>query len=406
MRQEKVNECMKEKVLVICSRRPYPLKSGLEINIYQYIKFFSQLYAVDVIYISDNKEQPDELNHICNSVVAFRREKKFEKLRTLFFFVFKGMPLQVGQIYYTKLQEYINEHGREYKFAFGAHIKVASYIMNLHIFNKNIKIFFDGIDSIALQSYNAYMVTKGWKKAAYWIEYKKMLQYEKQVYETIENTILISQRDRDYILNEVKAKCNPKIIYNYTLDLGYIDGVKKDECSICFMGKMDYSPNIEAVMYFVKNIYSVIKEKYKDLKLYIIGGNAGKVITKLNEIEGISVLGFVDNPAYYLQKSTLVIAPMRSGSGLQNKIVQAMYLECAVITSEIGADGLAGLNGDELVVYHSDADFIGKLLYYLSERAFDERAEIGKRARSYIDKTYSYEAVTKQIANVFCEGKV
>jgi len=118
---------------------------------------------------------------------------------------------------------------------------------------------------------------------------------------------------------------------------------------------MDYAPNVAAVTYFVERIYGNIKQKITDVSFHILGGHVCDSIKKFDGNNGIVVHGFVNDAAYYLQRSTVVIAPMRSGAGLQNKIIQAMYLGCTVITSELGADGLADLVGNEIVIYMDDA---------------------------------------------------
>lgn len=388
---------MMEKVLMICYRRPYPLKSGAEVRMFQYIEILSKYYSVDVVYISDTKNEKDVLNDICEHVIVFQEHKKTKNIRAIMNYLFHGMPLQVGQLYYKKLDKRLKEYCKDYKCIICFHIKMAPYIMSLSEIEKDEKLYFDGTDTISLQSYNSYVVNKGWKKLAYWIEYKRMLKYEKKVYETIDNTILISERDKRYIIDKVNAICNPRIIFNYAVDLGYKENVHKEKRSIIFMGKMDYSPNVEAVTYFIENIYEEIRKKYNDIRFHIIGGHVPEEIRKYDGKNAIYVHGFVDDAASFLQKSTVVIAPMRSGSGLQNKIIQAMYLGCTVITSEIAADGLVGLSGKELIIYKDDKDFVDKLIYFLRSDSINVREQLGNNARNYIDRYYSYEAVRKQI---------
>lgn len=390
-----------KRILMMCYKRPYPLKSGAEIRMFQYIEMLSKYYQIDVVYISETKDEKDMLNNICNHIVVFQRHKLTENMRALINYLFRNMPLQVGQLYYKKLDKWLQKCRKEYEYIIFFHIKMASYIMNLSDVDKKEKIYFDGCDAITLQSYNSYIVNKGWKKIAYWVEYKRMLKYEKKIYETVSNTILISERDKSYVMNHVNAACNPKVISNYAIDLGYKENVNKEECSITFMGKMDYSPNVEAVIYFIENIYGKIKENYKHVQFHIIGGCVTDEIKKYNGKNSIYVHGFVNDAAFFLQKSTVVIAPMRSGAGLQNKIIQAMYLGCTVITSAIGADGLIGLSGKELVIYKNDEDFINKLIFLLRPDSNKERKLIENNARNYIYKYYSYEAIRKQILNLF-----
>lgn len=396
---------MEKRALILCYRRPYPLRSGAEVSMYQYIKILSEYCKVDVLYLSDQKEDKDKLNDVCNNVIVFGERRRTKYIRMIKNCILYKMPLQSGRMYLKEVQRWLNVHNKDYELILCMHIKMAPYIMKLALRGEISKkrLFFCGVDAISLQCQNACRVNKGWKKAAYMLEYKKMLSYEKKVYETMDNTIVISQRDRRYILEKVKAKCNPHIICNYAVDLGYQDKIEKEQCSICFMGRMDYNPNIAAVTYFVNIIYPKVKALYPTLRFHIIGGYATKQIESLSKINGITVHGFVENPAEYLQKSTVVIAPMRSGAGLQNKIIQAMYLGCTVITSEIGADGMVGLRGDELVVYHNDSELISRLIELLPEESAKRREEIGRNARYFIERNYSYDIVRSKIKEVFLD---
>ena len=390
-----------KKILMICYKRPYPLKSGAEVRMFQYIEILSEYYDVDVAYISESKAEIDKLNDMCKNIIEFRRHDVTENIRAIWNYIFHGMPLQVGQLYYKKYDKWLRKNFQEYEYIICFHIKMASYIMKLSVIDKKGRIYFDGTDAITLQLYNSYKVNKGWKRIIYWIEYKRMLKYERKVYETISNTILISERDKSYIINEMNAVCNPAVIYNYAIDLGYKEDVNKESCTVTFMGKMDYLPNIKAVTYFIENIYERIKKEYNNVEFHIIGGCVPEEICRYDGKDSIYVHGFVDDAASFLQKSTVVIAPMRSGAGLQNKIIQAMYLGCVVITSEIGADGLVNLSGRELIIYKNDQDFVNKLIAILGDTAINDREYISKNARNYIYKYYSYNVISEQIINMF-----
>jgi len=392
---------MKEKILIICYRRPYPLNTGAEVRMFQHIEILSEFYDIDVAYVSENEHENDYLNEICNNVIVIHKNKIKEYFRAVLFYMFCNMPLQIGQSYYKELNNWVIKHYKQYKFIMCEHIKTAPYIMNLSQTSKKDFLFFDGTDAVSLYLYNTCKLSKGIKKLVYGLEYKRMLKYEKKVYETIKNTILISERDKSYIINNVKAICNPATIFNYAIDLGYKPIVDEVKYSISFIGRMDYAPNVAAVTYFVERIYGNIKQKITDVSFHILGGHVCDSIKKFDGNNGIVVHGFVNDAAYYLQRSTVVIAPMRSGAGLQNKIIQAMYLGCTVITSELGADGLADLVGNEIVIYMDDADFINKLLFLLSDQAADYRKKIGQRAREYINRIYSYSAIRKQIIDLF-----
>lgn len=394
---------MKEKLLMVCYRAPYPLRSGSEIRMYQFVEILSNYYDIDLLYLKERAEgDMTPLYSRCRQVKSFEVSKPKRCIQAGWYYIARNWPLQLGYFFSAEMQQWIDKNITSYKNVLCMHVRTMSYLINIKgIFKKNINIYFDGIDAISLNYRNSYVASKGLRKLINKMEYKRMEQWERKVYSLVKNSVLISERDRDYIVNDLAASCDPHIVYNYAIDYGYEPDVKKESCTLAFMGKMNYQPNVDAVMNFVKKVYPSVKKRYPQLKFNIIGGNATPEIQKLEEIDGICVCGFVENPAELLMKATIVIAPMISGSGLQNKIVQAMYLSCMVMTTKIGADGLNEISGNEIVIADDEKDMVKKLLHYLKPEAQTERNTVGAEARKYIQQNYSYEAIEIQMKQVF-----
>lgn len=386
-------------ILIICYKRPYPILSGSEVRMFQFIKMLSEDNNVDIVFTSSQPEKDSGMvQGICRTAYIVKKSKN-NVLGMLFGFLFGGLPLQVGQGYSRRMNHIIKEHAHEYDYIIGSHIRTSQYLLNLNSNEFANKLFFDSTDSITLQSLNAYRVNHGWRKIAYYVEFKRLRKYEKKVFEEISKSSLISERDRNFIVESLGTKANPQIITNYAIDLGYKPDCKIVKDSLTFMGKMDYQPNRVAVLYFLQNIYPKLKEKKPSITFHVIGGNVPDDILKYNGVNGIEIHGFVEDAASFLQKSDIVIAPMRSGAGLQNKIVQAMLLGCTVITSDIGADGLDHVTEKEIVIYTNDDDFIDKVIFFLDEKNVRIKTEIGNAARKYVMDKYGYEAVKEKLIN-------
>lgn len=397
---------MKEKILILCYRRPYPVLFGGEIRLFQFIEMLAPYYDVDVLYLDESKDSADlsGLYEKTGQALAFRVSKIQRLFQAAFGYVFQNKPLQVGYFYSDQMQKWINEHAKDYQKILCMHVRTIEYALvakKKGVLLDNCKIFMDGIDAISMHYKHSYEVTTGIKKLINGMEYYRMKKYEKNAYEQVDESILISERDREYILNELKAQCDPKLVYNYAIDFGYKPEVKKDAYSLFFMGKMSYQPNVDAMKHFVTKIFDRLKKDYPQLQFYIAGGHATDEVIALQSHEGVHVVGFIDDPSVDMQKATIVVAPMISGSGLQNKIIQAMYLECTVVTTTIGADGLADVTGDEIIISEDDEALYNNLKLYLSADMSEKRADVGAKARQYIIDHYSYANVDMQLCDVF-----
>lgn len=170
---------------------------------------------------------------------------------------------------------------------------------------------------------------------------------------------------------------------------------KVNDC-IIFVGKMSYEPNIVAVTHFALNIFPKLKEKIPSLTFKIIGANPDIKVTKLERVEGVEVTGFVDTVDPYFMDSTIVVAPMLTGAGIQNKIIQAMSHACCVATSPIGAEGLQ-INDEEIAIYASDEEWINGILGLWDNPM--KRKIMGEKARKYVIGNLSKEIIASQFEN-------
>ena len=168
-----------------------------------------------------------------------------------------------------------------------------------------------------------------------------------------------------------------------------------NELELIFVGKMSYEPNVLAVTHFATMIFPRLREKFPQLSFTVVGSNPGKRVLGLAEIEGISVTGFVESLEPYFRQCAIVVAPMLSGAGIQNKIIQAMSYGCCVATSTIGAEGLT-INNKEIAIYNSDEEWIEGLERLLKDKEL--RREMGLRARDYVKINLSEEVISKQFS--------
>lgn len=379
---------MKKKLLLLSYRSPFPLVSGGKIRIFQTIEILSKFYTVDLVYVDEIKKEYQELNQYCNNVVRFSIGKMERIFNSIYHYLFSSMPLQGGYFYSGKMQKWIDRNIENYDTIYCIHIRTAAYVMKY----SEIYRIIDGVDAVSLNYYNKLKLESTCKRILYKLEYNRLCKYEEIVYSNFSKAILISDYDKSFLLN-MKIKKNIKVIPEYARDIGYNPSIHIKDLAIAFMGLMRYEPNVNAVIYFINEIYPAVKEKYPLLRFRIIGGEPTKKIRDLNNRDGVEVLGFVNDPALILQEAALIIAPMISGSGLQNKIIESMFLGKAVLTTKQGTFGLTKLTGNEIIVAEDTEEFIEKLIYYLDSKNRKELVEIGANARNYICNNYGYESV-------------
>ena len=163
--------------------------------------------------------------------------------------------------------------------------------------------------------------------------------------------------------------------------------------SIVFVGKMDYEPNVVAVTYFAHKIFPSLKQMNPNLKFIIVGIRPDGRVKKLSDLKDIIVTGYVESVISFYQSATIIVAPMLTGAGIQNKIIQAMAYGCCVVTTPIGAEGLM-INKGEIAIYDSDQKMINGIHVLLNNRR--KRIEMGDKARKYVIDHLSENIISKQ----------
>lgn len=384
---------MKSKILVLSSRFPYPPIGGDKIRIYNIIKLLSQGYKVDLLSISETKVNPNddiELKKLGINTINFVFNPYRYRINS-FLGIFTKLPLQTNHYYFSKVQEWINTNYKNYDLIFCFHIRTTEYVKYLPI-TKCV----DLVDAISLNYKRAQKYTSGIWGWIYKIETKRVLEYELKTVNSFDKALIVSQVDKDFLTqhgaNAVKIDVLPVAV-----DESYLNYQAKIEKNwFTFVGKMNTVANADAVAYFSYDIFPKIKEHLPETEFYIVGADPNKKVNSLAQLDGVHVTGRVDDHTQYILDSKVVVAPMRFGAGMQNKILEAMALGKAVVTTTIGAEGINGVNGKHFLIA-DNADSFANLCIDLY-RNKNLREEIGNNARQLIKENYTWNILGKKLS--------
>ena len=171
--------------------------------------------------------------------------------------------------------------------------------------------------------------------------------------------VIISEADKKYLKN-VGAKTDSISVIPVAVrdDIcEHKEDAGDDDLAICFLGKMSYQPNIDAVTWFSKYAFPALREKYQNLVFYIIGIEPTKEVLALNG-NGIVVTGFVENPYEIIKHCMAMVVPIRNGAGMQNKILESMVVGTPCVITSIAEEGLNGISGRDYIVANSGTQYV------------------------------------------------
>lgn len=335
---------MKKKLLFLASRIPYPLIGGDRIKNYHLIKILSKYFDLNLVIISNEELSKDGEDFLKEHTKSFKifKKNKFQFLFALAKSLFNKKPLQVNYYYFGDVQRYIDALEKENDVLFSTLVRTTEYIRK----SDKIKIF-DMADSIGLNYKASYKNVKSliWK-FIYLVEYKRLLSYEKLCIDSFDKTFMFNKNELEYF-NSKKTVFLPYSANNDEI-LSYIKTDRKFSNHVCFFGKMDYRPNIDAVVWFIENIIDRLDE---NIVFSVIGAKPVPLLKNLEKkYENLIITGFVEDPYEILKSSLCVVAPMQTGGGIQGKILETMALGTVNIVSSLAASPIGAEDGEEYIV--------------------------------------------------------
>ncbi len=171
------------------------------------------------------------------------------------------------------------------------------------------------------------------------------------------------------------------------------------EMNPCFIGSLDWIPNIEGLEWFLDKVWPDVAKENKDLFFHIAGRNAIKPVNY--QRENTVFHGEVDCARSWLSNYNIMIVPLLSGSGMRAKIIEAMALGMVVITTTIGLEGIPAEDGEHILIADNPEDF-NRVFTYLRNHP-EQIGRIGKNARNYAETNYNNILIASRLLDNYRE---
>ncbi|MFV4928788.1 glycosyltransferase family 4 protein [Lactobacillus delbrueckii] len=164
------------------------------------------------------------------------------------------------------------------------------------------------------------------------------------------------------------------------------------------VGKMSYQPNIEGVLWFYHNVWSIVKEKYPDGKLYIVGKDPVESLTEIDD-KSVVVTGTVDSVEPYYANSAVVAIPIFSGGGVKTKLIEAASYGLPIITTPSGVLGTNFTNEQQVIVTEDPVEFAQGIVAALDNDQHQQ--DLAKNAHELFVKEYTWSGICQQMSEFF-----
>jgi len=385
-----------KRILALAFRVPFPLTEGARIRIYHICNVLAKKYEVDLLAINEGmlpNGYRETLRKVFQRIVVYSFHSLRFKVNTIRGF-FARESLQTYYYHFKKVQQWVDTHSSEYDALFCFHMRMTRYLENIV---KKPKVI-DFIDATSINYREAQERARGMWRFIYPIENRRALTSELKILASFNKAFITSPFDKAY-LDENSGHPNDNLI---VIPNGIKEELlarnnrfqRKEEDWLVFLGKMDYAPNVDAVTYFAREIFPLVKQKC-DVKFYIVGTSPTKEVLELRKMDGVEVTGYVDDPYWYLERAHLVVAPLRFGAGSQYKILEAMALGKAVVTTSKGARGINGKDGEHCLIVDDPHDMAKTIILLCHDATL--RQYLGDNAQELVKKNYQWNVIGEKL---------
>lgn len=386
------------KIFVLLSRFPYPLEKGDKLRAYNQIKQLSAHHEIHLCALNDlrlNQQNVEALRPFCKTIHNIHLSK-VTIIWNIFCAFIRGKPLQVGYFYNSKSQRKIDKLIEDIKpdHIYCQLLRVAEYVRK-----KKITKTLDYQDVFSKGIERRIKTAPFYFRPLLKLEYKRLCKFEKMLFDDFDNKTIISYPDRELIPHPDRDKI---VVVTNGVDTDYFRPIEmQKKYDLVFTGNMSYPPNVNAAGLLAKEIFPLVHKKFPDLRLLITGASPCAKVLGLRQ-ENIEVTGWVDDIRKYYAASKIFIAPMMIGTGLQNKLLEAMAMKIPCVTSALANNALCAAVGREIMVGESPEDFAEIIIELLThQQNADELAENGYR---FVLNNFNWKSATAKLEEIITKS--
>ncbi len=387
------------KAIVIAGRVPWPIDDGWKLRTYNIIKGLVLLgVEIDlVVFVSDKSPLSNyqDLNNLVHSLELVPREKSYAVTDML-----KGLvvstPFTVLNYseagFKNRVRHLCTENS--YDMLLVEDIVMAEYARSLPVPIKFLDMH--NVESSLMYRY-ADNESSLPRKIYARITAGKLQKYEVRASRLYDSFFVCSENDRD-LLHEAGVSSLPVVIPNGIDPAAYERCGDVEPGAIVFVGSMDYHANVSGIVHFVREIFPLIVARLPEVRLYIVGKNPEREVAAL-AAENIIVTGMVDDVRPYLSRAAVVVVPLLVGGGTRLKILEAMAMGKAVVSTTIGCEGIAARSGETIYLEDAAESFAARVVELVRDQ--DAAGKIGRAAREFVIEQYDWSRITAKIMETY-----
>lgn len=388
------------RLFVLLSRIPYPLEKGDKLRAYNQLKELSKKNEIFLFALNDTSLHPQAINELKKYCKHIHIERLtgitifFNLLRSLF----STLPFQVGYFYNKRIKKRLVKKISTFKpdHIYCQLIRTSEYVKEI----KDIPKTLDYMDAFSKGIERRKKTEPFYIKPLFDLEYKRVLQYEEEIFSYFDHRTIISEQDKDAIHHTNKNSIH--VIPN-GVDFDFFKPlIKEKKFDLIFNGNMNYPPNIESAEFLAKKVMPLVHKTFPEVTLLLSGATPSTEVLKLQN-KYITVSGWVNDIRDNYASAKINIAPMLISIGMQNKLLEAMAMQLPCITSTLANNAIGAQNGNQIITANTPQEYSDQIVSLLKDPSKIE--QIAMNGYKFVIENFSWnkstEALEKLMNKVF-----
>ncbi|MBN1580895.1 MAG: glycosyltransferase [Anaerolineae bacterium] len=400
------------RILVLAPQLPYPPHQGTSLRNFNLVAGLSRRHHVHLLCFTTPESRLDQiqpLREVCESIDTVPQPARTtsQRLWTTLTSTLPDMAHRLASpAFDEKLRQSLTRHTFDIIEFEG--IEMIPYLRTVLECPKK------GSPHIIFDDHNAeYVLQKRvfesdivrpprWPGAVYsFIQWHKLVRYEAWACRQVDAVAAVSAQDAA-ALQRIVPDLDVAVVPN-GVDISLYESFVPDESflpphSLVFTGKMDFRPNVDAVLWFAQRVFPLVRERVPDAQFFIAGQRPHRRLDSIKTMPGITITGFVPEILPYIAGAAVYVIPLQSGGGTRLKVLEAMAMRQAIVSTSMGCDGYPLTSGREAILADDPAQFANNVVVLLHHP--ERRRALGEAAFQFAQQ-YDWANIVPQLEAIY-----
>lgn len=402
---------MSPRLLYLTPDLPFPPHQGAAIRTYSFLRNLAARHEIHLLSFADGEavsSRVQALSPFCATVTTVRPPHRSTARRALSVLAspLPDMALRLPSPEFANQLRIALDRDR-FDFVQVEAIEMAQYgLLAKKLASKSApRVVFDDINAEYLLQKRAFEADarrpKRWLGTLYsLVQWRKLQRYEAQVCRQVDKVVVVSQAD-----GEALRRLVPELQYVVVpngVDTDYFQPAgpeKESDLDLVFTGKMDFRPNVDAILWFAQEVLPIITKEVPQARLTVVGRDPHPRLAPVGSLPNVSLTGYVDDVRPFVGKASVYVVPLKVGGGTRLKLLQAMAMGKAIVSTSLGCEGLGLEPGRHLLIADDSTSFAEAVVGLIRDP--QRRRELGRAVRELALAKHDWRQITPLLEQVY-----